>query len=147
MRCADRTRDISRVIIIVGVCGLFTACSREARLYPSNDSAASLGFIKAQYVDYGLGHGPITAELPNGEKLSGEYSTEDNAVYGFGSVISKLGNTTMSGATLGGSQRGVASLIGERGTRMRCEYFVNVMTASGAGACQTGKGEIYQLHF
>jgi hypothetical protein len=109
--------------------------------------ASNTGLLKATFVDYGLGHGPINIELPDGEKMSGEYSTQDNSVYGFGSIISQAGVASMSAASTNGSQRGVASLIGNRGTRMQCEYFVNIITGSGAGACKTGNGAIYQLHF
>jgi len=131
----------------VAMCLLISGCTREARLYPSVDSPSNVGVLKATYVDYGLGMGSIRAEMPDGEKLEGEYSTQDNAIYGFGSIISQAGSATLSAASFGGSQRGVASLIGDRGTRMQCEYFTNVMTGSGAGACKTSKGAIFQLHF
>ena len=89
----------------VSICLLLTACSREARLYPSIDSQSNVGIIKATYIDYGLGAGSIKAEMSDGEKLEGEYSTQDNATYGFGSIISQAGSATASAATFGGSQR------------------------------------------
>ena len=128
---------------------LLAGCSREARMYPSNNSAAGGGLIKASFVDYGLGKGPITAVLPDGEQMTGEYSTQDNAVYGFGSIIAQAGSTTASGSmssvSMGGSQRGVASLFGNLGTTMQCEYFVNIMTSSGQGN-RVNAFDQYPLH-
>ena len=134
---------ISCIITGSMLCG----CAKEVRLYPTNDPASAIGLIKAKYIDNGLGYGQIEADLPDGEHLTGEYSTQDNAVYGFGSIIALGGSAGLSAVSAPGSQRGIASLVGNRGTTMQCEYFANVMTFSGAGMCKTNKGAIFQLHF
>jgi hypothetical protein len=127
------------------------ASERTARLYPSNDAASKDGLINVTYTDTGMGHGPISFSMPNGERIKGEYSTQDTASYGFGSILALAGNTvsTASGTSMRvpGSMPGTISAIGERGTRIECEYFVNVSTSAGSGACKSSTGAIYRLHF
>jgi hypothetical protein len=139
---------LRRIVVVMCLTLVLSCCSREVRLYPANDSASITGLIKAKYVDNGLGYGTISADLPDGEHLSGEYSTQDNSTYGFGSIIALGGaSSSLSSVSTSGSQRGIASLIGDRGTTIQCENFANVMTSSGAGVCKTNKGALYQLHF
>jgi hypothetical protein len=139
------------VLLTAFVCLTFLGSAREARLYPANNTAAASGIVRVNFEDYGLGKGAMSADLADGEHLSGECSTQDNATYGFGSIISQAGGavatTTLSGTSMGGTQQGTASLFGDRGTMMQCEYVVNVLTSPGAGACKANKGAFYQLHF
>jgi hypothetical protein len=142
-----RIRKAFGCALLLAVSTLLFGCAREVRLYPTNSAASAIGLIKVNYVDNGLGYGKLEADLPDGEHLTGEYSTQDNSVYGFGSIIALGGSSSLSAVSMGGSQRGIASLVGNRGTTMQCEYFANVMTSSGAGVCKTNKGAVFQLHF
>jgi hypothetical protein len=127
------------------------ACAREARLYPAN-TEAGVGLLKAEFTDSGMGKGPIKITMPDGEVLTGEFSTTDTSSYGFGSAVATNGRiapviATASTTAVPGSMPGVVTAIGPSGTSLRCEYLVNSMTGSGSGSCQTNKGARYDLHF
>jgi hypothetical protein len=140
---------------IILILSVTISCTSSARLYPANDAATPLGVLKAEYQNYGTGHGTITVTLPDGEVLEGEYSTADNSSYQFGSVYASVYGTggsaygTASGGSVGisGSSPGIASFFGSKGTSMNCEYFVNNITGSGGGACKDSKGRLWKLHF
>lgn len=142
-------------IFIIGAVFLIVGCASTARLYPSNDLASSIGMLKATYMDYGVGGGKITINMPDGETLTGEYSTADTSSYGFGNVYasvygtngSAFGSGTSTMTAVSGSSPGVASLYGDKGTSMTCEYFVNNWTGKGAGACKSSSGALFKLHF
>lgn len=129
---------------------LFSACSREASLYPANASAGT-GLLKAKFTDSGMGKGPIEITMPDGEVLKGEFNTTDTSSYGFGSGFATTGRTTAVASTsstvVSGSMPGVATAIGPSGTTMRCEYVVNTFSGGGSGKCQTNKGSDFDLHF
>ncbi len=134
--------------------GALCACAaqpKEARFYPTNDLGARDGMLRATYMDAGMGRGRIEMTLPSGEQLTGEYTTQDTTTYGFGSILSLVGGVSASSVgssvQMTGSQPGTANLIGDRGTRLDCEYLVNALTGSGSGACRSSTGAIYRLHF
>lgn len=128
----------------------FSACSREASLYPAN-APAGARLLKAKFTDSGMGKGPIEITMPDGEILKGEFSTTDTSSYGFGTGFATAGRTTAVASTsstvVSGSMPGVATAIGPSGTTMRCEYVVNTFSGGGSGKCQTNKGGDYDLHF
>jgi hypothetical protein len=136
--------------VLLGLLVGLPACAREARLYPNNEKANG-GLLNIKFVDSGMGRGPIEVTLPSGELMKGECSTTDTSAYGFGSAISVSGSRSAiaTGSTVStpGHMPGVASLVGDAGTTMHCEYTVNSLTGSGSGVCQTNKGAVYRLHF
>lgn len=108
--------------------------------------------LQAKFVDSGMGRGPIELTLPDGEVLTGEFSTSDTSSYGFGTGVAysayqrpvvATGSTTATP----GSMPGVASLVGPKGTTAQCEYTVNTWTSSGSGVCRISNGAVYNLHF
>ena len=49
------------------------ACSDTADVFPLNPVAQHLGPVKASFVRTGVGRGPITITMADGEELKGEY--------------------------------------------------------------------------
>jgi hypothetical protein len=143
------------LIVLLGASALLAGCISTATLYPANEEAKSAGLITARYESFGIGAGKISLLFPDGEKLSVEYSTVDTNSYGFGSVYGSIyggfGQTFGTGAAssmaMAGSSPGVATLYGDRGTTMTCEYIVNKLTGKGAGACKASTNAIFKLHF
>lgn len=109
--------------------------SRDANLYPANLQAGTQ-LVKAKFTDSGMGNGPVEVTMPYGEVLKGQFSTTDTSSYRLGSAFASAG-----------SMPGVVTAIGPSGTTIRCEYQVNTFASSDTGACQTGKGAVYDLHF
>jgi hypothetical protein len=96
---------------------ILISCASQATLYPSNDLAEESGVLTATYMNYGLGSGKISIEMPNGELLEGEYSTVDTSTYNFGNVYSTVfdssgnsqGVSTVNTTSVTGSSPGVAT--------------------------------------
>jgi hypothetical protein len=141
----------SVVAVTLGLAG----CVSTATLYPVNNEAKVNGVLTAKYQNYGTGGGKITLTLKDGEVLTGEYTTADTSSYGFGNVYASVYGTggsasgvgTASTVSVAGSSPGVATMYGDRGTSMTCEYFVSNWTGKGAGACKASDGALYRVHF
>lgn len=132
------------------IAGALGACSRDARLYPANELAGK-GLLQAKFTDSGLGKGPVKIVMPDGEVLTGEFTTMDTTTYGFGTVFASVGRSSGfasgSSAAISGSMPGIVNAIGPNGTTLKCDYTVNTFTSSGAGVCQTSSGAVYDLQF
>ena len=127
-----------------------SGCVGSARLYPENEIAQSMGVLEVNFTDDGTGAGEVTAILPDGEVLKGEYYTIDTSTSGFGTIYSSVYGTAFTTQHITpGSQPGVVSMFGNRGTMVQCEYFTSRpwFKSRGAGACKSSKGALYRLHF
>ncbi len=147
-----------------------TACGNGTiRSYSLNAAAQRNPIVEASYINHG-GRGPIMAKMKSGEVLQGEFTTQATGGSSFGHIYgqafgrahgsvsgpggtafgSAYGSSTMSGSSFGmwseNSSPGVATLQGNRGTVLDCEYFVN-LTSQGAGACKSTRGGLYRIHF
>jgi hypothetical protein len=61
-----------RFLILTAVLAL-AACSDTEDTFPLNDAAHRLGPIQASFVRTGIGRGPVTITMADGELLHGEY--------------------------------------------------------------------------
>ena len=146
---------MKKLVLLVFVLLFLVACTKYARLYPVNDLASTTGVLKAKYIDSGTGGGEITLVMPDGETLSGEYTTVDTTTVGFGNIYTSVygtggsayGTGTATSFAVSGSSPGIATLYGNKGTMMQCEYFVSNWTGKGGGACKKNDGSLYRLHF
>jgi hypothetical protein len=131
------------------------ACTKYARLYPVNDLALATGELKAKYIESGTGYGEITIVMPDGETLSGEYTTARDINLNFGNILSNVygteggafGTGTSTFFRLSDTSPGIANLYGDRGTMMQCEYFIGKRAGKGRGACKKNDGSLYRLQF
>ena len=97
-------------------------------------------------------HGPLTATMPSGEALAGEYSITRGGSAEWGSIYSSVYGTggsateSASGSGMRFSLRGQGSLIltGDKGTVMNCEF---ISSGHGSGACLDNRGVKYKLLF
>lgn len=93
--------------------------------------------------------------MPDGEALQGEYSIVAGGSVNFGSVFGTVygrgGLSSVSGTSTGfamaGSGEGHASLFGNRGTSVHCEFLNNNLTGHGYGACESSKGGLYRMEY
>ena len=146
---------MKKLALLVFVLLFFVACTKHARLYPVNDLASTTGVLKARYIDSGTGYGEITLVMPDGETLSGEYTTAYPNDMGFGDILSNVygteggpfGTAIATSFRLSGSRPGIVRLYGDRGTMLQCEYFVGNSTGKGRGACKKNDGSLYRLEF
>jgi hypothetical protein len=107
-----------------------------------DDAALRAGTPKVEFTRYGLGHGPVTITMSDGEVLHGEYQVTENAAVGF-----RMAGTHAATAVAYGSGRPVViSATGERGTIVNCEGAADI-GGHGSGICQTNKGNRYRVMF
>ncbi|MEN8233178.1 MAG: hypothetical protein ABFR35_10955 [Thermodesulfobacteriota bacterium] len=146
---------MKKLALLVFVLLFLMACTKYARLYPVNDLASTTGVLKAKYSDYGTGYGEITIVMPDGETLSGEYTTGRAINLNFGNILSNVygteggafGTGTSTSFRLSDTSPGIANLYSDRGTMMQCEYFIGKRAGKGRGACKKNDGSLYRLEF
>jgi hypothetical protein len=137
------------LVLAVGGCTV----ERSPQFYPVNPAAQATGVLTGKFVGHGRGHGTLTIDMPDGEKMSGQYSvvfggtamlgTVFASAYGPGGAASGVGQ--MNGLSISNSGQGMADVAGSRGTTMHCEFLNSNFTGHGYGGCQTSKGAIYRL--
>jgi hypothetical protein len=160
--------------IFIAVALMLSGCG-TANLYPVNDKAKKIGLVKLNYSQglTGLGGG-VTGTMPNGEALTGEYTSIDIASHTFGNIYSSVitngtANSTVMGngfiangttnyssvgsasgtahfTSSSGSRPGMVSLVGNQGTSIECEYLFNSFGGGGLGACKTQDGALFRMH-
>ncbi len=93
----------------------------QARLYPANDLASQTGVLRGVGTNFMTGKGRLQIDH-QGELLVGEATRVP-----------------------GDERRGVASLYGQRGTFINCEYLMNT-PYQGTGTCTASTGARYTAH-
>jgi hypothetical protein len=144
-------RAFAAIGALLGVAGCEVV--RSPHLYPTNDTASTTGVLNGQFVGHGQGHGTAEVTMPDGELLQGEYSIVFDSSASFGSIFATVygpggmgsENGTSSSFTMAGKDEGSASLYGNRGTSVQCEFLNANMTGHGYGACRSSKGGIYRM--
>ena len=147
-----------------------TGCASVASLYPVQGPLAETQpqVLKGTFTNFLTGHGTIKLTLPDGEVCKGEYTTIGEGMTTFssgsgtGTGIATGTNTSGSGIVitqndfvniLGTSfsvknkQQGMATLIGNKGTIIVVDYFVDVWTSHGFGIAKDNKGNLYRVQF
>lgn len=140
-------------ILLLALTVALNGCTMSARLYPVNDLAASTGVLIAKYKSYGTQRGEMTVTLPSGEILNGEYSVVSGGSIGFGNVYGQVysqghvatGYATSNSFSMSGSGKGMASLFGDKGSVMTCEFLANNFSGHGHGGCKTSAGALYRV--
>ncbi len=118
-----------------------TSCAGTATLAPLNPEAQQLGVPRLEYTKTGLGHGPVTITMPDGEVLAGEFQIAEEGA--FVSAFNSRGVTSTAFATSGGGNF-FASATGPK-TTLACRG--NVSFGHGGGECRTPGGAAYQIMF
>ena len=143
-----------RGLVALALAAVLAACTvtRDVSLFPAN-GASGTTVLHGQIVGHGEGHGIAQFTMPDGELLQGEYSIVFGGSIGFGAIFGSVygprgsasGSATTTNVSMQGEGQGSASLIGNRGTSMQCEFLNANMTGHGYGACRTTKGNTYRM--
>lgn len=111
---------------------LLGGCTDSARVFPLDQASAAVGTPKFEFVRQGLGRGPVTVTMPDGEILKGEYQVTENASVG----VAFSGSRMATGMAYGSGRHTVANAVGDRGTIMNCDFVLD-LGGHGSGLCQT----------
>lgn len=147
------------VVFLSVVLATLTGCAPvwEARLYPvdggTQDGVMSLYLHHKSGLSMGSS-GDAEVAMPDGEKLFGEYTALSNMTTSVGSgfASAQSGMHTATGNMLGttmstsGMFPATATLIGDRGTNMTCEFLFSAGWQQGQGVCKTSRGDRYRAH-
>jgi len=131
-----------------------SGCTDTADTFPLNQAAKDLGPIKVSFVRTGIGRGPVTITLGDGEVLTGEYRVAFSTAQGFG--FTNASGTGYSGTQsfgFSGSATTNTLLIGDGPvqfvangprTQMLCRGMNSTM-GHGNGQCQTFGGALWTV--
>jgi hypothetical protein len=124
------------VMTLVSVAG----CTDTADVFPMNAAAQQLGPVQASFVRTGVGRGPVTISMADGEVLTGEY----RVAFG-GSVETVVAGPWSASAVV--IQDGPVQFVA-RGPGHRCYVGATAPPwgmGHGNGQCQTFEGAIWSI--
>ena len=108
-------------------------------VFPANSEAQAAGVPKIQYTSTGLGRGPVTVTMPDGEVLTGQFEVAQGGASA--TAFGPHGTTSSAFAMSGGGNFYAAATAPH--TSIICEG--NVSFGHGGGICRTTAGAIFQI--
>jgi hypothetical protein len=130
-------RHVLILDLIVSLVAL-AACTDSADVFPLNAAAHQLGPVKASFVRTGVGRGPITMTMADGEELRGEYRVA------FSSAVGMAFSGAQSSSALIISDGPVQFVATGPKTQMLCRGTSSTM-GHGNGQCQTYEGALWAI--
>jgi hypothetical protein len=114
------------------------ACTDTADVFPLNAAAHDLGPVKVSFARTGVGRGPVTITMADGEELKGEYRVA------FGGAAGMTFSGTRSSTALLISDGPVQFVATGPKTQMLCRGTSSTM-GHGNGECQTYDGALWTM--
>ena len=127
-----------RVATILVVLAVLGGCADTADTFPMNAAAQRLGPIKASFVRTGVGRGPATITMEDGEVLTGEYRVA------FGSSVGMAFSGTKSASAIVIGDGPVQFVLTGPKTQILCRGTSTTM-GHGNGECQTYDGAVWAI--
>ena len=132
----QKTSGASSLIVVA--LALLTSCADTADSFPLNDAARQIGRPKIDFVRTGVGRGPVTFTMPDGEILTGTWRVAFSGAVGMGF---SSGRTTSAIIVGDGNLQFVAS--GPK-TEILCRGTSSPF-GHGTGECQTYEGALWTV--
>jgi hypothetical protein len=129
-----------RAFWAMALAGLCAACADTGRSYPMDDASLAAGTPKFDFVRQGIGRGPVTVTMPDGEVLQGDYQVTNNDSVG----VAFAGGHMATGIASGSGRPVVVNAVGPRGTILNCEGAIDI-GGHGSVICQTNHGTKYRV--
>ncbi len=130
-------RVLSRAAAI-GLLAVLSACSDSADVFPLNPAASELGPVRASFVRTGVGRGPVTVTMADGEVLTGEY----RVAFGTSEAFAFSGSHSASAIVIGDGP--VQFVVTGPKTQLLCRGTSTVM-GHGSGQCQNAEGAVWAI--
>ena len=115
-----------------------SGCTDTADTFPMNAAAQRLGPIKASFVRTGVGRGPATITMADGEVLTGEYRVAFRSSVG----MAFSGSRSASAIVIGDGP--VQFVVTGPKTQILCRGTSTTM-GHGSGECQTYDGAVWTV--
>jgi hypothetical protein len=131
-----------RIIVACAFALMLVGCTDCARLFPLDPAAKQAGTPRIDFEWRGLGRGPVTVTMPDGEILHGEYQITKSAAGGVSIPGVQIGSTVADGS----SRHVVISANSDRGTIINCDGATDT-AGRGSGTCETSRGYKYRVTF
>jgi hypothetical protein len=128
---------------------VLASCESMGHLYPANDLAEQISAseMPAHFTSMATGTGTIEAIGPAGEVLKGSYDQVKEG-YVFGPIFKAVyGDYSINPAHADNGTPTVATLSGNKGTVLQCEFYNNDSTGNGFGGCKSAAGALYRLQY
>jgi hypothetical protein len=114
------------------------ACASSADTFPMNDAAKQLGPIQVSFVRTGVGEGPVTVTMADGEVLKGTYRVAFGAAEGIGF------SGAYSASAIVISNGPVQFVVTGPKTQILCRG-ASTPLGHGNGQCQTYDGAVWAV--
>lgn len=124
--------------VIVTTALLTSGCADTADVFPMNTAAQQMGPVRASFVRTGIGRGPVTITMGDGEILMGDYRVAFGGTYGIATV------GAWSGSALVITDGPVQFVATGPKTQMLCRGQSSTM-GHGNGQCQTFEGAVWAI--
>jgi hypothetical protein len=126
------------LLLIVATALMLAGCADTADVFPLNREAQRLGPLKATFVRTGIGRGPVTVTMGDGEVLTGEYRVA------FGSAEGFAFSGTHSASAIVITDGPVQFVLSGPKTQLLCRGTSTTM-GHGSGQCQTFDGALWAI--
>lgn len=126
------------ILLIVAAAMMLAGCTDTADVFPLNLEAQQLGPLKATFVRTGVGRGPVTVTMGDGEVLTGEYRVAFGSAEGFGF------SGTHYASALVITDGPVQFVLNGPKTQLLCRGTSTTM-GHGSGQCQTFDGALWAI--
>jgi hypothetical protein len=133
-RKAGRMRGLKILALFIVLGG----CTDTADVFPLNAAARQLGPVRTSFVRTGIGRGPVTVTMADGEVLTGEYRVA------FGSSVGMAFSGANSASAIVISDGPVQFVMTGPRTQMLCRGTSTTM-GHGNGQCQTYDGAVWTI--
>lgn len=115
-----------------------SSCADTADNFPLNEAAKQIGSLKISFDRTGVGSGPVTITMPDGEILKGQYRVA------FGSAEGMAFSGSKSATALVISDGPVQFVASGPKTQILCRGTSSPM-GHGSGQCQTFEGALWAI--
>jgi outer membrane murein-binding lipoprotein Lpp len=139
-------KTLSLGTAVLGVM-LLAGCENMGHLYPVNEQAEGSSDLPVHITTLETGNGTIEAIGVGGEVLKGSYGPAPGN-YDFGPIFKAVyGDYSTNPVHADNGTPTIATLTGNKGTTLNCEFYNNDSTNNGFGGCKSVTGALYRLQY
>jgi hypothetical protein len=122
-------------------------CENMGGLYPINASDGGAE-VPAHFTWSGTGSGTLSVSMPGGEVMNGSFGPAYGSSQPFGEVFRAVyGPYSVLPDSPNKGSPTTATLKGNHGSSMKCEFYNDDYTDHGFGGCKASNGTLYRIKY